>query len=253
LKPTIIVADSIAADRAAFRTMLKDSAYDVVGEAAHGDDLLAAAVQHKPWCVACDILLPGHADNPADGGLAAMKRVLGKLPKTKILVIHSVESTMRVMDTLKEMQAGTRVRKPFKRDSLIDSLAKLSTGQEGEKSVQQLSVRLKKALVVHYKGQNEGWFAKKRDAVTTDISDHGVGIQSAEKFPKGTILNLEIELPGEAPVKAKCQVQRVEHVAGLPRYDVGMTVLEMDASDRERYTNFIRRILERGTGVIKAK
>lgn len=248
---TIVVADRVPADRAAFTEALKGSPYQVVAEAAHGDALLEAVDKLKPWCVAMDLLLPGHADKPADGGVHAMKKVLGRPFKPKVLVIHDVNTAHLVMGAL-QTGAGSRVRKPFKREALLEALAKLNTGQEGERAVKQMGVRLKRSFVVHYKGVNEGFFAKKREAVTTDLSETGIGMATGEKIAKGTVLNVEVDLPGESPVKAKCQAMRVEHVTGMQRYDVGLTFVEMDQAERDRLKKFISRMVERGTGIIKA-
>lgn len=250
MSASVIVADRVPADRGAFVEALKGSAYEVVAEAAHGDAMIEAAEKHKPWCVALDLLLPGHADRPADGGVHAMKRLLGKV-KTKVLVIHDVNTAHLVMGAL-QSGAGSRVRKPFKREPLLEALAKLGTGQEGERAVKQMGVRLKRQMVVTYKGADEGFFSKKREGVTTDIASTGIGMQTPEKIQKGKVLVIELDLPGEPVLKAKCQAMRVEAVAGLQRYDVGMTFVELDPAEQERLKRFIARLVERGTGVIKA-
>jgi hypothetical protein len=65
------------------------------------------------------------------------------------------------------------------------------------------------------------------------------------------VLLIEIDIPGEASLKAKTQAVRVEPVAGLPRFDVGMTLLEMDEKERVRLKTFIMKTVERGTSISK--
>src|SRR5436190_1579252 len=157
---TIVIGDSSVSDRAAFREALKGTGYDVIAEAANGDALLAAIEAKKPWCVAFDLLLPGHADKPGDGGVKVMKRIRDKFPDMRFLVIHNVQTAQLVMGALSE-GAGARVRKPFKRESLLEALAKVGTGQEGTTSVKQAGVRLKKQLPISYKLVTDGFFTKK--------------------------------------------------------------------------------------------
>lgn len=241
---TMVVADAAVSERGAFREALKGTAYEVVADVANGDALLEAVEKHRPWCVAFDLLLPGHAGNPADGGIKAMKRVKAKFPDTKFLAIHNVQTASLVMNALSE-GAGARVRKPFKREALLEALGKLASGLEGTTSVKQAAVRLKKALPVRYKLATDGFFTKKRDAMTADMSEAGLGMVVEEKLLKGAMLNVEIEFAGEAPVTAKMQVARVEPVTGLARFNTGLVFAEIDAASKDRLKKFIARELER--------
>lgn len=243
---TIVIADASLSDRTAFREVLKGTAYEVVADAGNGDALLEAALKHKPWCVAFDLQLPGHADRGGDGGTHAMKRVKQKLPATKFLVIHNVQTAQLVMGALNE-GAGARVRKPFKLESLLEAFGKLGTGQEGTTSIKQATVRLKKSLTLSYKLATDGFFTKKRDAVTTDVSEGGIGATVGEKLGKTNILNVEIDLGPDGPLKARMQVARVEPIAGLPRYEVGLVFLDLDPASRDRLKAFVRREVERVT------
>jgi DNA-binding NarL/FixJ family response regulator len=247
---TIVIADSVPADRAAFAAALKDSPFRVVSEVNNGDALVEALEKTKAWCAAIDLLVPGHDHRPGDGGIATIKRIAEKYPAVRILVIHSEATAHLVMSGI-QAGAGARVKKPYKRDALIESLAKLNSGTQGDTSVKQLAVRLKKTLIVHYKAVDDGYFTKKREGITTDISLTGLGIQTEEKLSKGKVLNIEVDIPGEPQMKAKMQAVRVEPVAGLPRYDVGLHFVEMSPDERERLKNFIKRLIERGTSIMK--
>lgn len=247
---TIVVADSASAERATFRDALKDTAYEVVGEAAHGDALLEACEKFNPWCVAFDLLLPGHADRGGDGGVLAMQRVLKKFPKIKFLAVHNVATAQLVMGAL-SAGAGARVRKPVKRDALLEALGKLGTGQAGTTSVKQGTVRLKKSLAFTWKLATDGFFTKKRECVTTEIGEAGLQIQVQEKIAKGAVLNVEVEFPAEAPLKARCQAAKVEPEPGLPRFVADLNFVEIAPAEKDRLKAFLRRLMERGTGIIR--
>jgi DNA-binding NarL/FixJ family response regulator len=243
---TIVMGDASIADRGAFREALKGTAYEVLADVAHGDAMFDAVAQHKPWCVAFDLLLPGHADRGADGGVKIMKRIKEKFPATKFLVVHNVQTATLVMGALSD-GAGARVRKPFKRETLLEALGKLGSGQEGTTSIKQQAVRLKKALTVKYKLVTDGFFTKKREAVTSDVSEAGIGLTTEEKIQKTAVLNVELALIGEDPITARMQVARAVPVPGLPRFDLGLVFTELDQASRERLKRYIMRELERGT------
>lgn len=249
-QPTIFIADRTPADRAALSEALQGSSYEVVGEASTGDEMMEAVELLKPWCVAVDLMLPGHKDRPGDGGVNAIRLLHEKFPKLKILVTHGMETVHLVMGAI-SAGAGMRVRKPYRKEQVLEALAKLATGQGGEEGVKQLGVRLKKALPVRYKGAAEGFFAKKREAMTTEVSETAVTMQTEEKLAKGTVLNVEVEMAGEAPLKAKCQAAKVEAVPGLARFDVELNILDLPPAERERWKAFMQRLMDRATKVVK--
>src|SRR5258705_9721505 len=97
MKPTIVVADSGEADRKMFIEALAGTPYEVVGEAPHGDAMLESVELLKPWCVAVDLKIPGHAAKPGDGGSNAVRRLSEKYPKVKVLIMHNADTVHLVM------------------------------------------------------------------------------------------------------------------------------------------------------------
>ncbi|MCE9583283.1 MAG: hypothetical protein K8T20_12405 [Planctomycetes bacterium] len=250
MKPTIVLADQAIEDRRSFITAIAGTPYEVVGEAAHGDGLLEAVELLKPWCVAIDLRLPGHADRPGDGGSNAVRKLVDKYPKVKILILHNADTVHLVMGAVSASQ-GVRVRKPLKRESVIEALTKLASGQEGELGIKQIGVKLKRTIVMHYKLATDGFFTKKRECVTTEIGEAGLQIQVEEKIARGAVMNIELEFPAEAPLKAKCQAMKVEPEPGLPRFVADLSFVEIAPAERERLKGFLRRLMERGTGIIR--
>jgi len=250
MRTTIIVADKSAEVRKAFSGLLSGTPYEVVGEATDGDALFEAIDLLKPWAIAIDLLLPGHANKPGDGGNSLVKKIADKYPKLKVLILHSGETVHLVMGAI-SLSNGVRVRKPLQRDKVLEAFTQLATGQDGVGGAGQMGVKLKKALLMSYKNVNDGFFTKKREAMTTDLSETGISIQTEEKLAKGAVLNIELDLPGEAPLKAKMQAIRVEPLVDLKRFDVGLNFVELAQAEKERLKAFTRRLMERGTNVMK--
>jgi CheY-like chemotaxis protein len=66
----ILIVDDHAAFRAAARQLLQRGGFDVVGEAADGDDAVAAVARLRPQIVLLDVQLPG------DDGFRTCERIL---------------------------------------------------------------------------------------------------------------------------------------------------------------------------------
>lgn len=251
MKPTIVLADSGETDRKMFLEAVKGTPYEVVGEASNGDALVEAVDLLKPWCVAIDLRLPGHADKPGDGGSNVVRLLANKFPKVKVLVLHNADTVHLVMGAVSTSH-GVRVRKPIKRESLLEALTKLASGQEGELGIKQVGTKLKKTMLMGYKLTTDGFFTKRRECLTTEIGDAGFQVQFTEKLARGATLNVELELPGEAAVKAKCQVVKIDPEPMTTRFNAELAFVEIAQAERDRLKAFMRRLMERGTGIIKA-
>ena len=81
MRPTVLVVDDHPQFRRSARALLTAEGFDVIGEAADGDEAVAAAVRLTPQVVLLDIQLPGH-----DGfAVAARLRAL-PVPPSIVLI-----------------------------------------------------------------------------------------------------------------------------------------------------------------------
>ena len=80
-RPSVLIVDDHAAFRALARTVLTRSGFDVLGEAADGEDALAAAARVRPDVVVLDVQLPG-----INGFEVARRLLTGQRPPTVVLV-----------------------------------------------------------------------------------------------------------------------------------------------------------------------
>jgi c-di-GMP-binding flagellar brake protein YcgR len=79
------------------------------------------------------------------------------------------------------------------------------------------------------------------DANTADISGGGISFTTPVPPREGSQMRLELELPGEKPVKAVGSVVRVADRSGpiKKRYKVGVTFLVIEEKDRDRIIKYI--------------
>jgi DNA-binding NarL/FixJ family response regulator len=78
---TVVIADDHPFYRASLATMLRESGFDIIGEAANGEAAIRAAEELAPDVVVMDLHMPGLS------GLEATQRVTAQAPATRVLVL----------------------------------------------------------------------------------------------------------------------------------------------------------------------
>ncbi len=100
----------IADDSRLMRKMLKDilekENFEVVGEAANGDEALAMCQQHMPNLLTLDIAMPGR------DGLATLKEVKKISTDIKVVMITSNDKHDIILEALKQ-GADNYITKPY--------------------------------------------------------------------------------------------------------------------------------------------
>lgn len=91
-----LIVDDHAPFRAGLRTLLATAAdVEVCGEAATGEEAVAAVVAHHPDVVVLDLTMPGA------GGIEATRQIVAASPHARVLVLsmsgddHSVLAALR--------------------------------------------------------------------------------------------------------------------------------------------------------------
>lgn len=87
MRPTVLIVDDHADFRASARALLEAEGFDVVGEAAGGEEAVAEAERLRPQVVLLDIQLPG------DDGFAVAERLADGGNGATVILISSREAT----------------------------------------------------------------------------------------------------------------------------------------------------------------
>jgi len=96
----IVVADDHPVVRFGVRNMLtSEPGFEVVGEAEDGDDAITQTLELEPDILLLDLLMPRLP------GLEAMRAIMTKSPRVKIVLLTSTISTQQVIEAL---QIGAR-------------------------------------------------------------------------------------------------------------------------------------------------
>jgi len=96
----IVVADDHPVVRFGVRNMLQnDHGFDVVGEAEDGDDAITQTLELEPDILLLDVAMPRLP------GLEAMRAIMAKSPRVKIVLLTSTISVQQIIEAL---QIGAR-------------------------------------------------------------------------------------------------------------------------------------------------
>jgi two-component system, NarL family, response regulator DegU len=87
----VVLADDHRMIRETLRRSLTDEGFDVVAEAANGDEAVRLTEQHRPQVVLMDVTMPGV------DGIAATRRIVGAWPEIRVvmLTMHSEPEIVR--------------------------------------------------------------------------------------------------------------------------------------------------------------
>jgi serine/threonine-protein kinase PknK len=146
MSPTrVVVADDDVLLREGLASLLDRSDFEVVGQAADGDELLALVREHEPELVIVDIRMP---PNHETEGLDAAHAIREEFPETGILVLSAHVELEHAMELL---SSGRRVGYLLKSrvidvDDFIETVGRIAGGGSAmDPGLVQTLVRVRKA------------------------------------------------------------------------------------------------------------
>ncbi|GGG42432.1 response regulator [Hymenobacter glacieicola] len=127
MKNRILIVDDSFYMRTMLKNMLTDAGYEVVGEAANGQQALEMALATKPDLITLDVILP---DNT---GLDVLKGIRQEQPEVKVVMCSAVGQEVIVNEAL-ESGATAYIVKPFSEEKVLEIVgsALQETGSEQE-------------------------------------------------------------------------------------------------------------------------
>lgn len=118
MSKNIIIADDAAFMRMMLKDILLKSGYNVVAEAANGQEAIEKYNELKPDLVTMDITMP------QKDGITALKEIMQAYPSAKIVMCSAMGQQAMVIESI---QAGAKdfIVKPFKPDRVLESIVKV--------------------------------------------------------------------------------------------------------------------------------
>ena len=113
----ILIVDDAAFMRMMIKDILSKNGFDVVGEAANGDEAVDRYKELTPDLVTMDITMP------EKDGIAALKEIKKINPAAKVIMCSAMGQQAMVIDAI---QAGAKdfIVKPFQADRVLEAINK---------------------------------------------------------------------------------------------------------------------------------
>jgi two-component system chemotaxis response regulator CheY len=115
---TLLVTDDAMIIREIIKDMAATAGWDVVGEAANGQEAIDRYRELHPDAVTLDLVMPEH------DGLHALHGIMDFDPQAKVLIVSALEQRS-VLKTAFKAGAADFVAKPFDKQNLRESLEHL--------------------------------------------------------------------------------------------------------------------------------
>jgi two-component system, response regulator PdtaR len=113
-KPRVLIAEDEALIRLDLREMLQEEGYDVIGEAADGEQAVALAIDLNPDLVICDVKMPKM------DGIAAAAQIADK--RIAPVVILTAFSQRDLIERARDAGAMAYLVKPFQKRDLLPAI-----------------------------------------------------------------------------------------------------------------------------------
>lgn len=127
MKNRILIVDDSFYMRTMLKNMLTDAGYEVVGEAANGQQALEMATNTKPDLITLDVILP---DNT---GLDVLKGIRQEQPDVKVVMCSAVGQEVIVNEAL-ESGATAYIVKPFSEEKVLEIVSSALQNSESEQA-----------------------------------------------------------------------------------------------------------------------
>lgn len=124
MKNRILIVDDSFYMRTMLKNMLTDAGYEVVGEAANGQQALEMTSATNPDLITLDVILP---DNT---GLDVLKGIRQVNPTVKVVMCSAVGQEVIVNEAL-ESGASAYIVKPFSEEKVLEIVSSALQDSEG--------------------------------------------------------------------------------------------------------------------------
>jgi two-component system chemotaxis response regulator CheY len=119
----ILVVDDSYYMRTILKNMIIDAGYNVVDEAANGQDAILMANKERPDLITLDLILPDNS------GLDVLKRIKEDNPEIHVIVVSAVGQENIVQQAI-EIGAAAYIVKPFEEQNVVDTIKEVLEVQE---------------------------------------------------------------------------------------------------------------------------
>ena len=116
MKRLLVVDDAIFMRRL-IKDVARDAGWEVVGEAANGEEAVALYREHRPDLVTMDVVMP------VMNGLEALRQIRALDPQARVVMVTALDQKPTLLEAIRD-GAHDFIVKPFNRDRILGLLQK---------------------------------------------------------------------------------------------------------------------------------
>ena len=120
-KTRVLLVDDSTYIRTVLGSIIVEAGFEVVGEAADGEEAIRKYIDLKPDIVLMDVIM-----EPMDG-MAATEAILDKDPAALIVMVTVLETKEILMDLIK-IGAKSYITKPFSKEEIAEKIREVIKG-----------------------------------------------------------------------------------------------------------------------------
>jgi len=120
-KTRVLLVDDSTYIRTVLGSIIVEAGFEVVGEAADGEEAIRKYMDLKPDIVLMDVIM-----EPMDG-MAATEAILDKDPAARILMVTVLEAKEILVDLVK-IGAKGYITKPFSKEEIAEKIREIMKG-----------------------------------------------------------------------------------------------------------------------------
>jgi DNA-binding NarL/FixJ family response regulator len=187
----VVIADDSVLLRAGLARLLEDAGFEVVAQAADGEDLLRKVRAHKPDVAVTDIRMP---PTQTDEGLRAAQQIRAEMPEIGVMVLSQFIDEGYALELLQGNAEGVGyllkdrvadvdgfvdgLRRVGARGSVLDPevVAQLLGRRRGEDPLDRLTRREREVLGLMAEGRSNGAIARELVVTERAIEKHVTSI-----------------------------------------------------------------------------
>lgn len=195
----VIVADDSVLLREGVSRLLEEAGFEVVGQAADGEELMRKTRAHKPDIVVVDIRMP---PTHTDEGLQAAREIREELPDTGVLVLSAYLEEDYALELLGEDAAGVgyllkdrvsdgdrfaeAVRRVAEGGSALDPevVSQMLGRRRAEDPLEELTPREREVLALMAEGRSNRAIAEALVISDRAVEKHVTGIFTKLNLPQ---------------------------------------------------------------------
>ncbi|NOR17244.1 response regulator [candidate division WOR-3 bacterium] len=121
-KIRVLLVDDSTYIRTVLGSIIVDAGFEVIGEAADGEEAIRKYMDLKPDIILMDVIM-----EPMDG-MAATEAILDKDPAALILMVTVLETKEILMDLIK-IGAKGYITKPFSKEEIAEKIREIIKGR----------------------------------------------------------------------------------------------------------------------------